>query len=126
MKNYFLSYTTLPFGQKRFVHFKGPKNVLCHGLTQRQEIQIFHMVCQRNFSTAEVRGIFRFLFTKFFFVFDFGHFLFLIIRQISPQCKARKSLSFKLNSTLDSKKKPDIKRRKESSIGCLIRHLRIL
>ena len=32
LKTYFLSYTTLPFGQKRFVHFKGPKNVLYHGL----------------------------------------------------------------------------------------------
>ena len=79
------SYTTLPFGQKRFVHFKGPKNVLCHGLTQRQEIQIFHSVRQRNFLTAEVRDIFRFLFTKIFLVFDFGHFLFLIICQFSPQ-----------------------------------------
>ena len=86
MKNYFLSYTTLPFGPKRFVHFKGPKNVLCHGLTQRQEIQIFHMNCQRHFSSAEVRGIFRFLFTNFFFVLDFRHFLFLIICQFSPQC----------------------------------------
>jgi hypothetical protein len=89
MKNYFLNYTTLPFGQKRFVHFKGPKNVLCHGLTQQQEIQIFHTVCQRNFSTAEVRGIFRFLFTKNLFVFDFEHFLFLIICRFSPQCSGR-------------------------------------
>ena len=32
-----------------------PGNVLCHGLNQRQEIQIFQMVRPRNFLTEEVR-----------------------------------------------------------------------
>ena len=86
LKINFLRYKTLPFSPKRLVNVYGHKNAPCLWLSQWQEIQIFHTVCQRNFSTPEGRGIFRFLFTKIFFVFDFGHFLFLIICQFSPQC----------------------------------------
>ena len=32
------------------------------------------MLGQRKYSTPEVRGNERFFFTKFFFIFDFGHF----------------------------------------------------